>query len=65
MRSVDETFIIQQKGQKQTFLEHINKVDPPIKFTVQGNKENGAMLFPDTLVMPEADNTLSLTVYSF
>ena len=39
MQYVDDTFVIQQEGYKQTFLEHINKVDPAIKFTVEGNKE--------------------------
>ena len=47
----------------QTFLEHINKVHPAFKFTVEGNQENGAIPFLDTLVKPEAENTLSITVY--
>ena len=63
MRYIDGTFVIQQGEQKSTFLEYISKVDPTIKFAVEGNKENGAMPFLDTLVKPEADNTLSLTVY--
>ena len=45
------------------FLEHINKVDLAVKFTVEGNQENRAIPFLDTLVKPEADNTLSITVY--
>ena len=63
MRYVDDTFVIKQEGQKQTFLEHINKVDPAIMFTVEGNKENGFIPFLETLVKPDADNILSLTVY--
>ena len=63
MRYVDDTFVIQQEDQEQTFLEHINKVDLSIKFTVEGSQENGAIHFLDTLVKPEADNTLSITVY--
>ena len=63
MRYLDDTFAIQQEGHKQTFLEHINKVNPAIKFTVEGNQENGVISFLDTLVKPEADNTLPLTVY--
>ena len=63
MQYVDDTFVIQQEGQKQTFLEHINKVDPAIKFTVEGNQENGAVSYLDTLIKPETDNTLSITVY--
>ena len=30
---------------------------------VEGNEENGTIPFLDTLVKPEADNTLSITVY--
>ena len=60
---MDDTFVIQQEGLKQTFLEHINKVDPAIKFTVEGNQENGAIPFFDTLLELETDNSLSITVY--
>ena len=63
MTYVDNTFVIQQEGQKQTFPKHINKVDPAIKFTVEGNKENGTLPFLDTLVKSETDNSLSITVY--
>ena len=59
MRYVDDIFVIQQKEHKQTFLEHINKVDPAIKIIVEGNQENGIIPFLDTLAKPEADNTLS------
>ena len=49
-RFVDDTFAIQQEDQKQNFLDHINKIDPAIKFTVEGNQENGAIPFLDILV---------------
>ena len=60
---VDDTWVIQQKAHKQAFLDHINSIDPEIKLTVEGNQENGAIPFPDTLVTPQADNSLSITVY--
>ena len=60
---MDDTFVIQQQAHKQGFLEHINSIDPAIKFTVEGNQENGPIPFLDTLVTPEADNSLSITVY--
>ena len=63
IRYVDDTFVIQLEGKMQTFLEHTNKVYPAIKFTVEGYQENGAIPFLDTFVIPEADNTLSITVY--
>ena len=63
MRYVHDTFVIHQEGQKQNFLEHNNKIDPANKLTVEGNLENGAIPFLDTLVKQEEDNSLSITVY--
>ena len=62
-RYVNDTFAIQQESHKQLFLDHINSIDPAIKFTVEGNQENGAIPFLDTLVKPVADNSLSISVY--
>ena len=56
-------WVIQQQSQQQQFLDHINQVDPAIKFTVEGNQENGAIPFLDTLVTPLAENSLSFQVY--
>ena len=63
LRYVDDIFVIQQEEHKQNFLEHINNVDPAIKFTVENNKKDGAIPNVDTTVKPQSDNTLSLTVY--
>ena len=62
-RFADDTFVIQHQSHKQLFLDHINNIDPAIKFTVEGNQGNGAVLFLDTLVKPEADISLSISVY--
>ena len=62
-RYVDDTFVIQQNANKQIFLDHINSIDPAIQFTVKGNQKNGAIPFLDTLVTPQADHSLSITVY--
>ena len=51
------------KAKSKTFLDHVNNIDPAIKFTVEGHQENGSIPFLDTLVKPEADNFLSITVY--
>ena len=48
-RFVDDMWVIQQQAHKQLFLDHINSIDPNIKFTVKGNQENGAILFLDNL----------------
>ena len=47
LRYMDDTFVIQKEDHKQDFLEHINSVDLAIKFTVEDNKEDGAIPFLD------------------
>ena len=63
MRFVDDTFVIHKEANKQGFLQHINSVDPALKFTVEGNKEDGSIPFLDTIVKPEEAGSLSITVY--
>ena len=58
-----DTRVIQQQAHKQAFLDLINSIDPAIKFTVEGTQGNGAISFLDTLVTPQTDNSLSITVY--
>ena len=60
---MDNTWVIQQQSSKQEFLEHINQVDPAIKFTVEGTQCNAAIPFLDTLVTQQADGSLSISVY--
>ena len=62
-RCVDDSFVVQQQTNNQGFMEHINSIDLAIKITVEGNQGNGAIPFLDTLVTPEADTSLSFTVY--
>ena len=62
-RFLDDTWIIQQQAQEHIFLDHINSIDPSIKFTAEGNRENEAIPFCDTLVKPKADNSLSIRMY--
>ena len=56
-------FFIQKEEQKQNVLQHINGVDWAIQFMVENNKEDGAIPFLDTIVKPETDGKLSITVY--
>ena len=60
---MDDTIVIQKEVNKQDFIQHINSVDPAIRFTVQNNKEDGSIPFLDTIVKPEADGSLPITVY--
>ena len=58
-----DAFVIQKEEHKQNFLEHIHCVEPAIRFSVEDNKEDGAIPFLDTIVKPETDGRLSITVY--
>ena len=60
---VDDTVVIQQESHEQLFMDHINSIDQTIKFTVEGNQDNGAIPFLDTLVKPESDNSLPISEY--
>ena len=62
-RYVDDTYVIHKEANKEGFLQHINSVDPAIRFTVEDNKEDGSIPFLDTIVKPEVDGSLSITVY--
>ena len=59
-RYVDDTFVIQKEVHKQDFLQHINSVDPAIQFTVENNKEDGAIPFLDTIVKPNKQGTTNI-----
>ena len=62
-RFVHDTFVIQKEDNKHNFLEHINSVNLAIKFMVEDKKEDSVIPFLDTIVKPEADGRLSITVY--
>ena len=61
-RYVNDTFVMLQQSQKE-FLQHINSVDPSIKFTTEETTQDGAMPFLDTLVTPQEDETLTTNAY--
>ena len=61
-RFVDDTIVIYKEVNKIGFLQHINSVGPAIRFT-GGQQEDGSIPFLDTVVKPEADGNLSITVY--
>ena len=62
-RFVEDTFAIHKEVNKQGFIQHINSVDLAVKFTVEDIKEDGSIPFLNTIVKPEADGTLSITLY--
>ena len=60
---MDDTFVIKKEVNKQNFLQHINSVDLAIQFSVENNKEDGAIPFLDIIVTTGADGKLSIAVY--
>ena len=49
-RFVDDTFVIIQKTQEDSFFKHINNIDDKIQFTKEASRSDGSMAFLDTLV---------------
>ena len=62
-RFVDDTFVIIQKTQKDSFFQHINNIDEKIQFTKEASRGDGSMPFLDTLVTTNEDDSLNTKVY--
>ena len=60
---VDDTFIIIERRYKEEFSQHINSIDKNIQFTAENTREDRPMPFVDTLVIPQNDGSLLITVY--
>ena len=60
-RYVDDTFTI-IKNNWESFLKHLNSINPKIQFTCEENREHGSMPFLDILVTPEQDGSLKTSV---
>ena len=58
LRYVDDIFVVLKTSYKCEFLNHINAVEPNIKFTVKETRPDRSMPFLDTLVIPKQDDTL-------
>ena len=62
-RYVDDTFTIIKKNSKDSFLGHLNSINPKIQFTCEETRENGSMPFLDILVTPEDHGSLKTSVF--
>ena len=62
MRYVDDTFVVINKSNSQQFTDHINSIDPHIKFTQDPEKDR-TLPFLDTLVTRLDDGSLKVSVY--
>ena len=62
-RFVDDTFVVIQEVQKDSFIEHINSIDDKFQFTMEDCRGDGSMPFLDTLVTPRSDGSMNTTMY--
>ena len=61
-RYVDDTWVLIKQSELDKFVDHINNIDPNIKFTQEGLSDH-KLAFLDCLVSIEKDRTLSVSVY--
>ncbi len=61
-RYVDDTITALPKTLISPFLDHLNGIEPSIKFTVE-EKRDGQLTFLDVLLRREDDSTISTSVY--
>ena len=62
-RFVDDTFVVIKTSHKEEFFKHINSIEESIRFTAEDTQADGSLPFLDALVTPQADGTLSTSVY--
>ncbi|XP_068692843.1 uncharacterized protein [Montipora foliosa] len=62
LRYVDDTFPVLEREETDQFLQHLNSLDPTIKFT-QENLTSNSLPFLDCLVTVNEDGSLSTSVY--
>ena len=61
-RYVDDTHTKLKKEHAQEFTDHLNSLDPDIKFTTEG-EEDKSLAFLDTSTVIQADGSLEIKIY--
>ena len=62
-RYVDDTFVVIQKTQEDSFFNHLNTIDERIQFTKEASRSDGSMPFLNALVTINGDGSLNTKVY--
>ena len=62
LRYVDDTFVIIEEQYISEFHQHINQIDPHIKFTIEEEKNN-SLPFLDVLITRSDEGKLSTNIY--
>ena len=60
LRYVDDVLTIVKKGTQDSLLNHLNSIDPNIKFTIEPPNKQGAIPFSDTFP-PSGNNNKTVT----
>ena len=60
---VNDAFVITKAEHSKSLLQHINKQDPHLQFTVEEPTQQGTLPFLDTLVTIQPNNTFTSSVY--
>ena len=63
LRYVDDVLTIVKKGTSDSLLNHLNSIDPNIKFTIEPPNKQGAIPFLDTFPRPSDNNKIITSVY--
>ena len=63
LRYVDDVLTIVKKGTQDSLLNHLNSIDPNIKFTIEPPNKQGAIPFLDTFPRPSGNNKIITSVY--
>ena len=61
-RYLDDVFTIVKEGTHDSLLNHLNSIDPDIKFTIEPPNDQGAIPFLDTFPRPSG-NKIITSVY--
>ena len=61
LRYVDDVLTIVKKGTQDSLLNHLNSIDPNIKFTIEPPNDKGAIPFLDTFAGPSGNNNKIVT----
>ena len=61
-RYVDDTHCKLKKEYAQEFTDHLNSLDPDIKFTTEGEEES-SLAFLDTLTVRQPDGSIQVRIY--
>ena len=63
LRYVDDVLTIIKKGTHDSLLNHLNSIDPNIKFTVEPPNDQGAIPFLDTFPRPSGNKITYMDRY--